>query len=217
LCRSAASARASAPALMLLRIPSSRSVQTPARQQRQVTSGSLPCGPTWTRKDMLVFCVDANLSQIWVKDGSGWTRRSGCVAPLGRVLMTHRSGRTSLDRHGHDTSARWRCPKPGVKENSGKLSACRVYFPEHSHKKRSLDKPHASPVQRNWCYSRRQIFVNLFDVIWVFLNVTNLRCVLLRTRDFWASDVDVVQCCHVVFFSFNEAFTGFWRELNALQ
>jgi hypothetical protein len=33
------------PVLMPLRVSSSRPVQAPTRQQRKVTSGSLPCGP----------------------------------------------------------------------------------------------------------------------------------------------------------------------------
>jgi hypothetical protein len=41
----AASVRASAPTLMPLRVSVLRPVQAPASQQRQVTSGSLPCGP----------------------------------------------------------------------------------------------------------------------------------------------------------------------------
>jgi hypothetical protein len=51
--------------------------------------------------------VDTNLAQIWASDGSGQTRRFGCVASLGRALTMHRSGQTT-DACGRDASARWR-------------------------------------------------------------------------------------------------------------
>jgi hypothetical protein len=53
--------------------------------------------PGWTREDARAVRANANLAQIWAKDGSGWTRPSGCVAPLGRALATRRSGRTRSD------------------------------------------------------------------------------------------------------------------------
>jgi hypothetical protein len=41
--------------------------------------------------------ADANLAQIWARDGSGRMRRSGCVAPLRRALAMRQSGRTRAD------------------------------------------------------------------------------------------------------------------------
>jgi hypothetical protein len=43
--------------------------------------------------------ADANLPQIWV-DGSGRTRWSGCIAPLGRAQVTRPFGRTRSDTCG---------------------------------------------------------------------------------------------------------------------
>jgi hypothetical protein len=65
----------------------------------------------WPREDAHAVRADANLAQIWARDGSGRTRRSECVAALGRALATRRSGRTSSDTREHDASARERCPQ----------------------------------------------------------------------------------------------------------
>jgi hypothetical protein len=54
--------------------------------------------------------ADANLPQIWARDGSGQTRRSGCVAPLENAQLARRSGRTRSDARGRDASACQRCP-----------------------------------------------------------------------------------------------------------
>jgi hypothetical protein len=64
-----------------------------------------------TRADNVPVRADASVTQIWWTDASGRTRRSGCVASLGRAHATRRSGRTSSDACGPDASARWRCPK----------------------------------------------------------------------------------------------------------
>jgi hypothetical protein len=74
---SAASARASAPTLMSLRVSTARPVQAPAPQQRQVTSLPLPCGPT-----MLV---------------GGHTRRS----PVFGATQTCCKFRPEMGRTGH--------------------------------------------------------------------------------------------------------------------
>jgi hypothetical protein len=57
-----------------------------------------------TGEDAPVVGADANLVQIYARDGSGRTRRCGWIAPLRRTLAMHRSDRTSSDG-----SARWRC------------------------------------------------------------------------------------------------------------
>jgi hypothetical protein len=54
---------------------------------------------------------DANLAQIWARDASGRTRRSGCVAPLERAKPARRSDRTRSDARERDASGRWRCPE----------------------------------------------------------------------------------------------------------
>jgi hypothetical protein len=59
----------------------------------------------WPREDTRAVQADANLAQIWARHGSGRTRRSGCVAALGRVLAMRQSGRTSSNTHVHDASA----------------------------------------------------------------------------------------------------------------
>jgi hypothetical protein len=53
-----------------------------------------PGGLERIREDTRAVRVDANLAQIWAKDGSDRTRRSECVASLGRTLAMRRSGRT---------------------------------------------------------------------------------------------------------------------------
>jgi hypothetical protein len=60
-----------------------------------------------TRAPSVSVRADANLAQIF---GPRRTRSSECVAPLGRVLATRRSDRTSSDARERYVSARWRCP-----------------------------------------------------------------------------------------------------------
>jgi hypothetical protein len=54
--------------------------------------------------------ADTNLAQIWVRGGSGRTRRSDCVVPLERAQLARWSGWMRSDTRGRDASARWRCP-----------------------------------------------------------------------------------------------------------
>jgi hypothetical protein len=87
-----------------------RRVQCRRQPTGQVTSGSLPCRPTTYVGGHVRRPPASTPMQTWRKFGPGMGR-FGCVAPLGRVLVTRRSGRTSLDTRGCDASARWRCPK----------------------------------------------------------------------------------------------------------
>jgi hypothetical protein len=50
-----------------------------------------------TRAPSDIAWADANLPQIWARDGSGRTHRFGCVAPLERAKPARRSGRRRAD------------------------------------------------------------------------------------------------------------------------
>jgi hypothetical protein len=78
--QSATSARASGSALMPLRVASSRPVQELGRQQRQVTSGSLPCGPTVYAGGHARCQPASALTQTWSKFGPGMGR-AGRASP----------------------------------------------------------------------------------------------------------------------------------------
>jgi hypothetical protein len=87
---------------MPLRVASSRPVQTPGSSHIWIAGMRARgiCGRT--RAPSARVRADANLAQIWDRDGSGRTRRSGSVAPLG--------GR--MRRLGPVGCARTRCVGP---------------------------------------------------------------------------------------------------------
>jgi hypothetical protein len=108
--RSAANARASAPTFMPLRVPASHAAQASASSHIYFTAMRARgvCGRTHVSSGSVR--ADANLPQIWARDGSGRTCRSSYVAPLERAKPTRLSGRTRSDTRGRDASAHWRCP-----------------------------------------------------------------------------------------------------------
>jgi hypothetical protein len=107
-------ARASAPALMPLRVSESHPVQAPAHQQRQVTSGSLPYGPTaYTGGHARRPSASAPM-QTWRKFGPG-IGRVGRVGPdtshRWEDATTCWSNRTNSDTSEHNVSAPLEMPK----------------------------------------------------------------------------------------------------------
>jgi hypothetical protein len=87
------------------------------RQQRLVMYGWLPCGPTAHAGGQACrlppHSARPKPGPNLAKNGSGRTRRSGCVAPLKRAQLTCRRMRS--DARGPVASAHWRCPKGQLK------------------------------------------------------------------------------------------------------
>jgi hypothetical protein len=72
----------------------------------QLSLGRWRKSPGWPREDARAVRTDANLVQIWTRDGSDRTRRYGYIAPLKKTLVTRRSDRINSDARERNASAR---------------------------------------------------------------------------------------------------------------
>jgi hypothetical protein len=98
---------------MSLRVPASGECRHHAMSSpiRGRCHEGLRCMREDTHAPSARVCTDTSVTQIWLADASGQTRRSDYVVPLRRVQLTCWFDWTNLNTRGPYTSTRWRCTK----------------------------------------------------------------------------------------------------------